>query len=559
MVNRQYITGASLDSNGRWQAVNWYQCHRIVQRLQVRIVKATQEKKWNKVKALQYLLTRSFSGKALAVKRVTENRGKKTPGVDQETWSTPSAKYNALLSLKNRGYKALPLRRVTIPKANGKKRHLGIPTMKDRAMQALHALALDPIAETLGDKHSYGFRRERSTADAIEQCFTVLSRSCGAQWILEADIEGCFDNINHEWLINHIPTNKKVLKQWLKAGFMSQRVLHPTEQGTPQGGVISPLLANMTLDGLGKLLAERYPMKISSRKPAHKVNFVRYCDDFIVTARTKEMLENEIIPLVEAFLSERGLKLSKEKTKITHIDDGSDFLGQTVRKYKGKLLIKPSKASIKKFLKSIREYAKKNKMMAHHPFVEGLNPKIRGWCQYHRHVVSKNTFSKIRHELWKICWRWASSRHPSKGAQWIKDKYFIHDGRRDWCFGGEVRDKAEKKKRVTLYDPTLIPIKRHIQIQATCNPYDPIWREYIQKRNYFKTVRELRRKGLDEIWMAQNKTCPQCMQPITLETEWDVHHIKAKAKGGDNDPSNLVMLHPNCHKQVHYTTKGEEL
>ena len=559
MVNKQYITGASLDGNGHWHGIDWRGCHRIIQRLQTRIVKATQEKKWNKVKTLQHLLTRSFSGKALAVKRVTENRGKKTPGVDKETWSTPSDKYNALLSLKSRGYKALPLRRVTIPKANGKKRHLGIPTMKDRAMQALHALALDPISEVLGDKHSYGFRRERSTADAIEQCFTVLSRKCGAQWILEADIEGCFDNISHAWLINHIPTNKKILKQWLKAGYMDQKVLHPTKAGTPQGGIISPLLANMALDGLGKVLSERYPMKISSRKPAHKVNFVRYCDDFIITGRTREILENEILPLVETFLSERGLKLSKEKTRITHIDKGFDFLGQTVRKYNGKLLIKPSKENVKKFLKSIREFAKKNKMMVHHPFIEGLNPKIRGWSQYHRHVVSKNTFSKIRHELWKICWNWARSRHPSKGAQWVKDKYFIHNGRRDWCFASKVNGLLNKKERlVTLYDPTLIPIKRHIQIQSTCNPYDPIWREYIQKRTYFKTVRELKRKGLDNLWMEQKKNCPQCRQPITLETEWDVHHIVAKSKGGDNSASNLVMLHPNCHKQVHHA-KGVKL
>ncbi len=552
------ITSASLDENGNWHDISWHQCHKIIQRLQARIVKATQEKKWNKVKVLQHLLTRSFSGKAIAVRRVTENRGKNTPGIDQENWSTPSMKYEALLSLRNRGYKASPLRRVMIPKSNGKKRPLGIPTMKDRAMQALHTLALDPTAEVTGDRHSYGFRRERSTADAIEQCFTVLSRKCAAQWILEADIEGCFDNIDHNWLINHVPTNKKVLAQWLKAGFMSREMFYPTEKGTPQGGIISPLLANLALDGLGKVLSQRYPMKISSRKPTHKVNFVRYCDDFIVTARSKEMIEQEILPLIESFLDERGLRLSKEKTKITHIDEGFDFLGQTIRKYNGKLLIKPSKDSVKKFLKSIRESAKKHKMMAHHPFIEILNPKIRGWCQYHRHVVSKNTFSKIRHELWKICWRWAKSRHPSKGAQWIKDKYFIHDGRRDWCFGCEAIYSQKKTRRVvTLYDPTRIPIKRHTQIQSTCNPYDPVWKEYVQTRTYFKTVRELKRKGLDQQWLKQKKNCPQCGQPITLETEWDIHHIKAKSKGGDDNSSNLVMLHLNCHRQVHFAKGGK--
>lgn len=273
------ITGATSDRTGGWHSINWKQCYHNVQRIQARIVKATQEGRWNKVKSLQHLLTHSFSGKALAVRRVTENRGKKTSGIDQEIWSTPGKKYQAVLSLKKRGYKSLPLRRVLIPKSNGRKRALGIPTMKDRSMQSLYTLALDPIAETQGDQHSYGFRRERSTADAIEQCFTVLAKRCGAQWILEADIEGCFDNISHDWLLANIPMDKKILQEWLKAGFISGTSLHPTERGTPQGGIISPLLANMTLDGLGKIFKERYPMKISSRKQAHKVNFVRYCDE----------------------------------------------------------------------------------------------------------------------------------------------------------------------------------------------------------------------------------------------------------------------------------------
>lgn len=557
-VNSLGITGASPDINGGWHSINWKQCYHNVQRIQTRIVKATQEGRWNKVKSLQHLLTHSFSGKALAVRRVTENRGKKTPGIDQEIWSTPGKKYQAVLYLKKRGYKSLPLRRVLIPKSNGKKRALGIPTMKDRSMQSLYMLALEPIAETQGDQHSYGFRRERSTADAIEQCFTVLAKRCGAQWILEADIEGCFDNISHDWLLANIPMDKKILQAWLKAGFISGTSLHPTERGTPQGGIISPLLANMTLDGLGKLFKEKYPMKISSRKPAHKVNYVRYCDDFIVTARTREMLEQEILPIIESFLNERGLRISKEKTKITHINEGFDFLGQTLRKYNGKLLIKPSKKSVKKFLESIRQFTKKNKMMKNHILIEGLNPKIRGWCQYHRHVVSSQTFSKIRHELWKICWQWAKSRHSSKSRQWIKDKYFIHNGREDWCFSSKVTDfRTGNKRRVILYNPAQVPIQRHVQIKSTCNPYDPTWHDYIQKRDHSKTLRELKRKGLDLIWMKQNKTCPVCKQSISLTAEWDVHHIQERSKGGDDSLSNLIMLHPNCHKQAHHSKGGK--
>ena len=234
----------------QWPDIDWAQCIRNVRRLQMRIVKATQGGRWNKVKVLQRLLTSSFSGKALAVKRVTENQGKRTSGVDRQLWSTPESKSQAVQNLNRRGYKPLPLRRVYIPKSNTKMRPLGIPTMKDRAMQALHLLALEPISETTADKNSYGFRPERATQDAIGQCFLILSKKTSAKWILEGDIKGCFDNINHEWLIDNIPMDKKILHKWLKAGYIHKRILYPTEAGTPQGGICSPTLANMTLDGL---------------------------------------------------------------------------------------------------------------------------------------------------------------------------------------------------------------------------------------------------------------------------------------------------------------------
>ena len=246
-----------------WEQIDWSQCERQVSRLQARIVKATQEKRWGKVKALQRLLTCSFSGKALAVKRVTDNQGKRTPGVDGKIWSTPASKHKAMGSLRRRGYQPQPLRRVHIPKANGKLRPLGIPTMTDRAMQALHLLALLPVAETTADKNSYGFRPGRSTADAIGQCFLMLRGGSNsmAEWVLEGDIRGCFDNITHEWMLRHVPTDKAVLQKWLKAGFMENRTLFPTEAGTPQGGIISPTLANLTLDGLETLLKQRFPVK----------------------------------------------------------------------------------------------------------------------------------------------------------------------------------------------------------------------------------------------------------------------------------------------------------
>jgi len=294
------------------------------------------------VRTLQRLLTHSFSGKALAVKRVTGNQGKRTPGVDSVSWTTPAARLKAIGSLRRRGYRPLPLRRVYIPKANGKQRPLGIPTMKDRAMQALYLLALEPVAETTADPNSYGFRAKRSTADALQQCFNTLCRGCSPQWVLEGDIKGCFDHISHQWMLQHVPTDLTVLQKWLKAGYVENRSLFPTEAGTPQGGIISPTLANITLDGLEKLLAEHFPREKwkDGKRWTLKVNLVRYADDFIITGDSKELLENEVRPLVEHFLKERGLTLSADKTHITHINEGFDFLGQNLRKYDGKPLVK---------------------------------------------------------------------------------------------------------------------------------------------------------------------------------------------------------------------------
>src|SRR5258707_4461183 len=259
--------GAPTDKPLDWHQINWRRAERNVRRLQIRIAQATQAGKWGKVKALQRLLTRSFSGKALAVRRVTENTGKRTPGVDGEIWKTPEQKTTAIDHLHQRGYHPQPLRRVYIPKSNGARRPLSIPTMKDRAMQALYLLALQPVAETLADPHSYGFRPERCTADAIVYCHFLFSRKRGAKWALEGDIKSCFDKISHEWLLAHIPMEKEILRKWLKARYMEKNVLHATEERTPQGGIISPAIANMALDGLSQQLTERFPCSKRGKSP----------------------------------------------------------------------------------------------------------------------------------------------------------------------------------------------------------------------------------------------------------------------------------------------------
>ena len=430
-MSNDFSMPASLHSNDSWHSIDWGLCHQKVRRLQLRIAKSAMDENWRKVSSLQRLLVRSFSAKALAVKRVTENRGKNTVGVDGVTWSTPEAKWDAIFKLKRKGYKPKPLRRVYIPKANGGLRPLGIPTMLDRAMQALYLLALEPVSETIADKNSYGFRPYRSTADAIEQCFVNLSRKHSAKWILEADIKGCFDNISHEWLLKHVPMDKSILSKWLKSGYVDAKNFYTTDAGTPQGGIISPVLANIALDGLESVLQSHFGKKNTKASYKTKVNFVRYADDFIITGISKELLENKVKPVVESFLAERGLILSKEKTKITHIDTGFDFLGQNVRKYKGKCLIKPSKQSVKNLLKRIKFVMDKNKTLPAGALISLLNPIIRGWCNYHSSIVAKETFKYIDYRLWKLIWQWCRRRHKNRRKRWIMRKYFTTVGARN--------------------------------------------------------------------------------------------------------------------------------
>jgi RNA-directed DNA polymerase len=550
----EHSAGAVSHISTDWHSINWKAINETVRRLQARIVKATKVGKWHKVQALQYLLTHSYSGKALAVRRVTEHQGTNTPGVDQVLWTDPVSKAMAIHQLQKRGYRALPLRRVYIPKSNGKKRPLGIPTMQDRAMQALYLQALDPIAETKADPNSYGFRKERSCADAMEQCATVLSHSTSAQWILEGDIQSCFDKISHAWLLTHIPMDKAILNTWLKAGYMDKSVLYETEDGTPQGGIISPVLANMTLDGLETILRKQYP-KAGSRAVSgknKKVNLVRYADDFIITGNSKEVLEIEVKPLIVEFLQERGLELSEEKTRITHIEDGFDFLGQNVRKYNGQFLTRPSKTNVHTFLASIRKVIRGNKQATAYGLIALLNPKIRGWANFHQHAAAKATFVHVDTAIFKALWRWARWRHPKKDKRWVADRYFKRTVNRNWHFFGTARDKDGKSRTNWLCHASATPVTRHKKIKGACNPYDPAWEIYLEERLGVKMDKTLQgRRTLTHLWKEQGGNCPVCAQPITTLTGWHNHHIVHKTRGGTDRAENRVLIHPNCHRQVH--------
>ena len=527
----------------QWKSIDWKKAETEVNRLQARIVKATQQKKWNDVKRLQYLLTHSFYAKALAVRRVTTNKGKKTAGVDGILWNTPARKMKAVKSLTDKGYKASPLRRVFIAKKDKKKkRPLGIPTMYDRAMQALYAIALDPVSEATADTKSFGFRKERCAQDACEFIFTALARrNVSPNWILEGDIKGCFDHISHNWLIENIPMDKSVLKQFLKAGFIFRDELFPTEEGTPQGGVISPILANMTLDGMQKALEDRFHTnrlgKVDLRfKNANKVNFIRYADDFIVTAATEE-IAIEAKEILKGFLATRGLELSEEKTVVTHIDEGFDFLGWTFRKFKGKLIIKPSKKSVKAIVAKLSETInERGKAWNQDVLIMKLNEQIRGWTNYHQSVSASEAFSHLDYVLYELLWHWAKRRHPKKGKWWISTKYWHRKDNRSWVF-------SSGKNELIRVDHTAIV--RHRKVSVKMNPY--IDTEYFIKRKFDRGMERLTGR-FKLIWKNQNGRCFHCGMPLDIHDDREIFFKIPKSQGGKEVVPNMAYVHTDCQR-----------
>ncbi|UEP40131.1 group II intron reverse transcriptase/maturase [Burkholderia sp. B21-005] len=536
-----------------WHDVDWRRVERNVRGMQIRIAKATREGDWRRVKALQRMLTRTLSAKLYAVRRVTQNQGARTAGVDRELWDTPESRWEAVGKLKRRGYKPLPLRRVFIPKANGKLRPLGIPTMRDRAMQALYLLALEPVSESTSDPNSYGFRINRSTADAMSQLFVSLAQKASAQWVLEADIKGCFDYINHDWLVNHVPMDKGILRKWLKAGLIYEGQLQATEAGTPQGGIISPTLANVTLNGLERELAGHLNVTFGIvRAKKLKVRVVRYADDFVITGTSQEVLENDVRPWVEAFLAQRGLQLSEEKTRIVHINDGFDFLGWNFRKYSGTLLIKPSKKNVKTFYRKVEETISSNKAAKQESLILLLNPILRGWAQYHSPVVAKQAYTRMEHLVVRRLWRWSKRRHPNKGKDWVKRKYFHTVGNRNWVFAAPTVREDGSKGLLEMYQLSGTEIRRHKKVKGDFNPFDPTMEQYGEELRQERMWNSMRyRKQWASLYMSQSGCCAHCGSALTDETGWHDHHLEYRMHGGSDSLSNRVLLHPDCHRQVH--------
>ena len=374
---------------------------------------------------------------------------------------------------------------------------------------ALHLLALDPVSETLADRNSYGFRKARSAHDALEQCFTALGKpSKSARWVLDADIKGCFDNIDHDWMLRHILTDSSVLRKWLKAGYVERASLFPTEVGTPQGGIISPTLANMVLDGWEQRLSDRIRKKKSDDAVVSslKINLIRYADDFVVTGDSPETLAR-VRDVVVEFLTERGLTFSPEKTRIVSLSEGFNFLGQNVRLYGDKVLIKPSKESQAKIYDKICTIVRRNRADEQCDLIRMLNPVIQGWVNYHRHAVSSVIFSKLDHQVWKLLWQWAVRRHRGKRRPWVKARYWRVRGTRTGTFATDVITD-DKPRVISLVYATDTPIRRHVKVRAEVNPYAPEWESYLVERHVQQGANSLHgRRRLLCLWMSQDGLC----------------------------------------------------
>lgn len=381
---------ATTDTTTCWNEIDFKKAEQSVKKLQKRIAVAYKNQRYDVAITLQHRLIHSFYAKALAVKRVTSNRGKHTPGIDGIVWNTPELKFEAIASLKRRGYKPQPLRRTYIPKPNGKKRPLSIPTMQDRAMQTLYKFALEPIAEITADNCSYAYRPKRACRNAICQCCEILSEYPSIKWMLKIDIKSCFDNISHAWILNHIFMDKVILKKFIKSPYVYDLTLYPTTNGIPQGGAISSVICNMTLDGLESRLSELYGCN---------VHVVRYADDILIFGIDPLVLMQSVAPTIQKFLSERNLELAERKTQLTHLQHGVDFLGWKLYEEKNQIITIPAREKIDSLLAKIETALTCGQYVTLQEQCAVIKPKIEGWLKYYIGMAQEQSLYGVEYEI----------------------------------------------------------------------------------------------------------------------------------------------------------------
>lgn len=521
---------------------------------------------------LQIQLITSFAGRALAIRNIVTNTGGKTSGVDNIIWETPADRFNAIKLLweivnKPKLYVASPLKRVMIPKNNSnEKRTLSIPTMKDRAIQALYYLAVDPVVETRSDNYSYGFRKGRSQHDAIAYIRSWLVKPYSPKLILETDISKCFDKISHNYLLKNIPIcDKTILNQWLKCGYIFEGKLYPTNEGTPQGGIISPMLCNATLNGLENLIRNKFPYNKTKKDGRAKTYICIFADDIIVTGINKENL-TVAKDSISAFLKERGLTIKEAKTRIVTIEEGFDYLGFNISRkkfnarlnqktdQKSVLIIKPSQKSITSFVTKMKDIIQTNNQMV--VLIKELNPLIRGWANYFSSylIILKLFFIKLGNIFWGTMMAWVKRKHPVGSQRRNVSKYMVSGltrSKHKWVWGIQSPIK-DKENKLTIINMAEISLIKHTLLKLDKNPYLLENAEYFEKRSVQRNEAKFRQV----IYNKFNHKCPICLESLHNGENIELHHIKPVKEGGEYKLNNIQALHQICHQSIIHSSRN---
>lgn len=557
-----------------WDAVDWRTHEDNVRRLRGRIFKAAREGNWPKVRNLQRMMLRSWSNTLVSVRQVTQrNTGRKTAGIDGRVALTSQARAELAVQVHSTigTWEPPAVKRVYIPKSRDKKklRPLGIPVIADRVHQARHRGALEPEWEARFEPRSYGFRPGRSCQDAIAATYTT---ACGAdatrRWVLDADLEKAFDKIDHCHLLTMIGAypGRDMIRDWLKAGvFESGRGFAPTEEGIPQGGVISPLLMNVALHGMEEAAGVRYERGNPAWVRRTSPTCIRYADDFLVLCRTRQQAE-EVKSRLAAWLAPRGLSFNEEKTRIAHLDEeGVGFLGFDIRRYRGKLLIKPGKAAVKRVKKRLAAEMRALRGANAAAVLTTVNPIIRGWANYYRGVVSSEIYTTLDHYTWQRCYKWACYVHPNKPRRWVVRRYFgrFNEDRSDrWVFGD-----ADTGAYMVKFAWT--EITRHVLVRGGASPDDPAQARYWAERR--RKSKPPLTSGTLALLRRQHGRCPLCgdlllyagREPHSPEEweQWDRTTRKAITRqkivicgqGGVPDSNNKTttrLVHSDCQRRA---------